>query len=204
MRILILMPLDEQHVHAATAIYKYLNPKYQQITFAMPMFMEYLIDTHISKNWTYATYDSIISCKSYCKTAEETNGDLIIIGNADKKFTFDAIFNFQDIDEALPYKDNFIEHLLSLKAVQNDPILLAPIDHLYTAADSLLTLKNCKATADFIGQYMTTDPHINEIRSLYDLDAFKTYSYAIKKAVAANDKKEGNLRPDKNNNQTSK
>lgn len=204
MKILILMPLDEQHVYAATGIYKHLDPKYQQITFAMPMFMEYLVDTHISKNWTYATYDSIISSKSYCQAAEDTNGDLIIIGNVDKKYKFDAVFNFQEIDEALPYKDSFIEHLLNTKAVQLDPILFNPINSLYTAADSLLALKNCEATADFINHYMKTDPHINEIHSLYDLEAFKTYSYAIKKAVAADDKKKkAKLRADKNDHSAS-
>lgn len=196
-----MMPLDEQHVHAATGIYKKLEKKYQEVTFAMPMFMEYLIDTGVSKNWTYATYDTILSSKSFCEAAKEKNNDLIIIGNVDKKYEFDAIFNFQEINEALPYKDNFIEHLLKLDVVQTDPVLLNPINNLYPASASQLALKNCSATADFINRYMKTDPHINEIQQLYDLDAFKKYKVAIQKAVR-DAKKEEDQNADKNSNKT--
>lgn len=47
MKILILMPLDEKWVYMATGLYKALTAKAKEVTFAMPQYMEYLIDTKI-------------------------------------------------------------------------------------------------------------------------------------------------------------
>ena len=51
MKILVLMPLDEQHVFAATAIYHYL-PKYlQDRCFSLPMYRQYLRDCKLERSW---------------------------------------------------------------------------------------------------------------------------------------------------------
>lgn len=189
MKILILMPLDEQHVYAATGIYKNLSPELQNITLAMPMFMEYLIETHISPNWVYALFDTLISAKSYCKTAEQSKGDLIIIGNTLKDYQFDAVFNFQDIEEALPYKDNFIEHLLNDEQIKENQVLLQQIAGLHEAHESILPLMNCKASAQFIEDYMKTDPQLDKITVAFDVEKFGKY---LKKNTPNKENKDGN------------
>lgn len=178
MKILILMPLDEQHSYAAMGIYKYLSPETREITFPMPMYQDYMIQNKISNNWTEACYYSLVSAKSFCMAARADNKryhNLVIIGNTDKQFEFDAVFNFQEIEESLPYKDNFIEHLLNNSLITSDPVLLRPIENLHTADESQLALRNCKATAEFIEAYLKTDPHIDEIRGKYDLEMFTKY-----------------------------
>lgn len=50
MKILILMPCSEAWTYHATGIYKALPQDVKEITFAMPMYMEYLVDTKISQD----------------------------------------------------------------------------------------------------------------------------------------------------------
>lgn len=165
MKILVLMPLEEQYVYAATGIYKNMPEDVQQITFAMPMFMEYLVTTKISNNWTFALYDALISAKNIYNAAEDR--DLIIIGNISSDLKFDAVFNFQDIEKELDYKDLTIKKLLSLDAIKNDPVLFQPIAALHEAHESTFTLKNCEATADFLSSFIKTDPHLEQIEKTY-------------------------------------
>ena len=61
MKILVLMPLDQQHVDMSAAIYKALPHEIKEHTFAMPMFMEYLISVGKSQNWLWAFFDAIVS-----------------------------------------------------------------------------------------------------------------------------------------------
>lgn len=189
MKILILMPLDEQHVYAATGIYKNLSPELQNITLAMPMFMEYLVETHISPNWTYALFDTLISAKTYCHAAEQEKCNLIIIGNTLKDYQFDAVFNFQDIEEALPYKDNFIDHLLNDEQIKESQVLLQQIAGLHEAHESILSLINCKASAQFIEDYMKTDPQLDKITAAFDVEKFGKY---LKKNTPNKENKDGN------------
>lgn len=154
MKILVLMPLDEKYVYAATGIYKSLSKEMKDITFAMPMFMQYAISTKISPDWVYAAFDTIVSAESIYKTASANkDGDLIIIGNIDKKYEFDAVFNFQDIeDDSLEYKDYFIEKVKDV--VKDSEILLSKINNLHDASESKMSLKDCKATAHFLENYI--------------------------------------------------
>jgi hypothetical protein len=153
MKILILMPCDEQHVYAAAGIYKALPNEMKDITFPMPMFMDYLIENKIVGNWIMAFFDSLISMKNIYNAA--MNRDLLIIGTAPVDMEFDIVFNFQDIEQDLPYKDAFLEKIR--EAVKSDEMLLKMVSNLYSADASKMPLHNCIATADFITKYMKTD-----------------------------------------------
>ena len=155
MKILVLMPCDEQHVHAATKIYEMLPQEIKECTFAMPMFMEYLIETKIVRNWIFSFYDTLISAQHLYEAAEREDEDLIIIGNIPANYKFDIVFNFQDIEQSLSYKDTFIEKIKEL--VQEDEKLYSMISNLHKANESELALQNCIATADFLTNYIKAD-----------------------------------------------
>lgn len=173
MKILLLMPCDEQHTYAATGIYKALPKEIKDITFAIPCFMEYLIDSKVVGNWLMALFDSMLSCRKLCDAATQTNDDLIIIGNAPMDVKFDAIFNFQEIDEALPYKDRFME--MAGKLTAEDDRLSSMVLDVHTAEESIMPLYNCVATADFLTHYLKSDDSIKELQKKYrkQLDELK-------------------------------
>lgn len=164
MKILVLMPLDQQHVDAAAGIYNNLPKEVQEITFPMPMFMEYAVISGVSKNWTYAFFDTIVSANNICKSATKQD-NLIVIGNVAKEHEFDVVFNFQEIDETLPYQDLFAEKLLEV--VESEPTLTKVIKNLHKGPESVFSLQNCKATAEFLTKYLDTDPKIDELRASY-------------------------------------
>ena len=85
MKILILMPCDEKWVHAATGIFKNLAPEVKEVAYPIPMYMEYLIDTRISKNWLEAFFDAQLSARAYCDAAQKNDLDLLVIGNVSKE-----------------------------------------------------------------------------------------------------------------------
>lgn len=155
MKILVLMPCDEQHVYAAAGIYKALPNELKEVTFPMPMFMDYLIQNKVVGNWIMAFFDSLISMKNLYKAATEANDNLLIIGTAFADMEFDAVFNFQEIEESLPYEDKFIEKIR--EAVKSDEKLTDMVNNLYDGASSKLALMNCVASADFLTKYMNTD-----------------------------------------------
>lgn len=169
MKILVLMPCDEQHVYAASKIYERLPAEVKDHTFAMPMFMQYLISTKIVGNWVFAFYDTLLSAEKLLDAAE--NDDFILIGNCPNYFKFDAVFNFQDIEEMLPYQDAFIEKIKTL--VAEDAGLSTMIATLHEAKESQLALINCQATADFLAAYLKTDPHLEEIKKQFKNLNFK-------------------------------
>jgi len=163
MRILVLMPLDEKSVYMAAGIYKALPHELQDRTFCMPMFMDYLVQTGLVKNWGYALFDTLLTAK---KLYEADDEDLIIIGNTDKKYEFDAIFNFQDIEKDLPFEDEFVNKVKEL--VQSEEVLVKMINNLYENKDSIMPLHNCVATADFLTAYIETDPGLDKLRKEYE------------------------------------
>ena len=160
MKILLLMPLDEKYVWIATAIFSRLNEKVKQVTFPMPMYMEYLFQTKKAENWTYAMFDTIVSANYLYKTAKEKNEDFILIGNCKAENEFDAVFNFQDIEEELPYKDNFLEHIQTL--VNDEPLLKDTLAGFHQQSESQMSLINCTATAHFLERYIDTDMEIKD------------------------------------------
>ena len=163
MKILILMPLDEKWSYLAMGLYKALPSKYKDRTFSMPMFMDYLVQTKVAENWTYALLDAVSSAKHLYEASKDD--DFILIGNIKRDFKFDKVFNFQDefIDSA--YKDNFLEKIREL--VKEDSLLTNFLDNFYNNEDSTMPLHNIDASAAFISDYMQTDPHIDEILEEY-------------------------------------
>ena len=166
MKILVLMPLDEQHVWVATRIFQVLNKETKDITFPMPMYMEYLIQTKQEENWTYAMYNSVIAAKMLYNTAVEKNEDFILIGNCKADLKFDLIVNFQDHEIELPYEDKFLDKIREL-VKDGDPILTETIADFHTTNDSVLQMKNCSATAHFLEKYIKTDPQIEQLEEDY-------------------------------------
>lgn len=166
MKILVLMPCDERMVYYAAKIYKELPNDVKDITFSMPMFMDYLISSKIVGNWVYAFFDSLVSMKNIYKTASKSNDNLIVFGTAPKKMKFDAIFSFQDDAEQMPYEDKFIDKVKEI--VADEYKLRRYVEDLYGADDSKFNLYNCKATAGFLADYLKTDPHLEDIRAKYE------------------------------------
>lgn len=146
------MPCDEQHVYAAEGIYKHLPEEIKNVTFPMPMFMDYLIQTKTVGNWIMAFMDTLYSAKKLYECADK---DLIVIGTLPTTCEFDAIFNFQEIDESLPYEDKFLEKIKEI--VKPERVLSDMVDNLVTADKSIFALHDCKATADFLSKYIKTD-----------------------------------------------
>jgi len=163
MKILLLMPLDEKFSYMAMGIYNNLPHEIKDKTFCMPTFMDYLVNVKVCPNYEYAIFDTILSAKKVYDAAK--GDDLIIIGNMPKEYKFDAIFNFQDLVEDLPYKDFFLEKVI--EKVAGEEILMKMVNNMYAKEDSKLALHNCTATADFLTAYLDTDPHLNKIEKDY-------------------------------------
>ena len=172
MKILILMPLDEKWVYMANGIYSALPAKAKDVTFGMPIFMQYCMTTKATPNWIYAVYDALVAVRSVYEAAKDE--DLIIIGNCSKDLEFDEIFNFQDIEEDMPFEDKFMEKIQEL--VKEDESLTKYVNNLYTNDDSKMALHNITATADFIAAYLETDPKIEQIKNEYK-DKIKLKKY---------------------------
>lgn len=168
MKILVLMPCDEQHVYAAAGIYKALPSEMKECCFPMPMFMDYLIQNKIVGNWIFAFFDAFVSMKNVYKTAQKHKENLIVIGTAPKNMKFDAIFSFQDIEHTEEYQDNFLTKIIK-PAVAEDKTLSSLIAHLYDKEHVQFQLKNCIASADFLSAYIQTDvkDKLEEIKEKY-------------------------------------
>lgn len=172
MKLLVLMPLDEKMVYNATTLYEALPEDVKEHTFPMPMYMQYLMTTKVCKNWIEAFFDSILSARALYRAAEKGGHDLIILGNIDKDFKFDAVFNFQDAELTLPYEDKFAQKIQTI--VESEEPLLSIVSNLHTAEESKFSLRNCQASATFLSSYLTTDPKLDEIKAKYaDVLKFK-------------------------------
>lgn len=156
MKILVLMPCDEQHVYAAAGIYKALPSEMKECCFPMPMFMDYLIQNKIVGNWIFAFFDALASMKSVYKTAVANGDNILVIGTAPKDFEFDAVFSFQDIEETMDYQDLFLDKIIK-PSVKEDDLLNQMVSNLYELSDVEFTLTDCIASADFLTAYMETE-----------------------------------------------
>ena len=162
MKILVLMPLQEQSAYMAMGIWKNMPAEVKDKTFCMPAFMDYLVTTKLVPNWEYALFDTILCAEKMAAVEDE---DLIILGNVKKDLHFDVVFNFQDVKESLPYEDKFVEMMKN--KVRSEEILFNKVNNLYTNEDSKMALHNCRATADFLTDYLKTDPKLGQIRKEY-------------------------------------
>ena len=166
MKILVLMPCQEQSVYAAAAIYKNMAQDVKDKTFMMPLFMDYLVQTKLTSDWVSSFYDTLVTAKTIIAAANEADDDLIIFGNVNKDMCeFDAIFSFQDIEETLPYEDKFLEKIKQM--VSEDELLTSYINHTYSSDDAKMWLRDCRATADFLGAYIKTDTE-KKLKKLQD------------------------------------
>lgn len=156
MKILVLMPCDEQHVYAAAGIYKALPSEMKECCFPMPMFMDYLIQNKIVGNWIFAFFDAFASMKSVYKTAIANGDNILVIGTAPKDFEFDAVFSFQDIEETMDYQDLFLDKIIK-PSVKEDDLLNQMVSNLYELSDVEFALRDCIASADFLTAYMETE-----------------------------------------------
>lgn len=170
MKILVLMPCDEQHVFAAMSIYKALPKEIKEQCFPMPMFMDYLIQTKIVGNWVFAFFDAMISMQNVYKTALQNNDDLIVIGTAPKELEFDIVFSFQEIETKESYKDNFLEKVIK-PCVKEDMLLHNMVNNLYDINDIKLALYNSIASADLLSAYLKTDvkDKLDKLKKEYEL-----------------------------------
>ena len=172
MTILVLMPLDEKYVYLANALYSALPNNIKDKTLCMPMFMQWAITTKATKTWTEAMFMSLVTVQSAARIATTTKDDLLVIGNCDKKFKFDVVFNMQDAERSEAYKDLFIDKIVEkideLGPEDTDRDLLSSyISHLYGDKDSKMALRNIVATADFLTAYMGTGVDLDDIKAKY-------------------------------------
>lgn len=165
MKILVITDCSERGIHYATTLYKNLSREIKDITFCIPMFMEYLIDTKIEPKYLSAFFYSLVSMKSVYKAAEEKNDDLIVIGNAPKELTFDAVFSFAGEDDKENSADAFIDYVKQLV------VGLKPLEkyanNLYAESDCTFSLHNCSASSQFIEDYIKTEPKLDKIKEKY-------------------------------------
>lgn len=163
MKILVLMPLQEQSAYMAMGIYKALPAEVKDKCFCMPAFMDYLVVSKICPNWEYALFDTLFASQKILEVPDE---DVIIIGNVKKDYQFDAIFNFQDLNEDMKYNDPFLDTMR--EKVASEELLANMVNDMYRAEDSRMTLHNCQATADFLAAYLGTDPHLDDLKKEYE------------------------------------
>ena len=156
MKILVLMPCDEQHVYAAAGIYKALPNDMKECCFPMPMFMDYLIQNKVVGNWVFAFFDAFASMKNVYKTALKEKENILVIGTAPRDFEFDAVFSFQDIEVTEEYNDLFLNKIIK-PAVAEDELLSSMVSNLYDETDVKFKLRDCMASADFLTAYMDTE-----------------------------------------------
>ena len=98
------------------------------------------------------------------KIQQESNKDFLLIGNIAPQYEFDAIFNFQEVDQDLPYEDMYVD---KLKTSFADIPVLSNNLKFYDGSASQMTLHNIAAAAEFLSSYMKTDPHLEEIKQKY-------------------------------------
>lgn len=174
MKILVLMPLDEKYTYLATALYNALPHEIKDKTFNMPMFMQWAITTKMSQNWTQALVWSLASAGFSVQAAAAKQDDILVIGNCDKEYEFDAVFNMQDINESMPYKDLFLEKVIEQisanqynQTPEEQETVLKYLSNLYIDKDSKMSLRNISASADFLALYMRTGVNLEEIKQNY-------------------------------------
>lgn len=174
MKILVLMPLDEKYTYTALGIYNNLPFEIKQKCFMMPTFMDYLVTIKLAPNWEQAAFDALVASEKLYNAAVQKKDDIIVIGNINKEYEFDAVFNFQDEKEEEPYSDSFLDKLKAKIAASSElteeerSLLSKHIDNLYVADDSKLSLVNFTATADLLTAYLQTDPKLDIIKKEYE------------------------------------
>ena len=177
MKILVLMPLDERQVYNCVGLWKaFVAAQGQEWTsnnlFFMPLYMDYLTTTGKSINWMEAAGQAIISTK---EMVAANNKNIIVFGNLPVTVTtFDYVFNFQQNDQAIPYKDLVLEVICKTAQESNDDYLKQLFSNFYKADASIMALQNFTATADFLSKWYTSEKQMAQVTERYK-DKFKIF-----------------------------
>ena len=176
MKILVLMPLDERQVYNCVGLWKaFVAAQGQKWTsdnlFFMPLYMDYLTTTGKSVNWMEAAGQAIISAKEMVSSSKS----IIVFGNLPvDAATFDYIFNFQQNDQAIPYKDLVLEAICKTAQESNDDYLKQLFSNFYTADASIMALQIFTATAGFLSKWYTSEEQVDTVTERYK-DKFKIF-----------------------------
>ena len=88
--------------------------------------------------------------------------------------SFDYIFNFQQNDQAIPYKDLVLEAICKTAQGSNDNYLKQLFSNFYQADASIMALQNFTATAEFLSKWYTSEEQMNTVNERYK-DKFKIF-----------------------------
>lgn len=185
MKILVLMPLDERYVYLSSAIYKGLDDEVKKITFAIPMFADYLRAVKYggedSNDWLYPTVFALYSANKMCSQVKKDE-NLIIIGNVSKDYElspFDLIFNFQDDELKLTYDDKFL--IKAQEICKDEEPIMKLMTNIHKAEESLYPLTNCGATAILLTELIKSNKPLEELKAKYEKLLNKVDNIKIKK-----------------------
>ena len=172
MKILVLMPLNEREVYNCAVIENALTADSKDNSFFMPMYMDYLVQVKIAKNWVEALFLSIKAAQSIYETADKEGKDLILFGNIDKNYKFDLVYSFMDNEEVLYYEDKGTAEVRKtvMEEMKNDAVLQKCYDsikNLYDAKDVNMPLTNCDATGDFISAMIKSNVEVEKVLNKY-------------------------------------
>lgn len=163
MKILVLMPVGTEYAATGFEFYKNLSDYALNCTVVICNVVDYLLETNAQDNYGIAVLNAITGTEKVYEEAVENNEDVVIFGNVNKKYDFDLIFNFQDVnDDTLPYEDKLIDKMREISFDAPD-VSAEELEfyNLHTADESQLTLKNSKATAELISELLASKPIIN-------------------------------------------
>lgn len=129
-----------------------------------------------------AAGQAVISAKEMVSSGHQRN--FIVFGNLPSKgvanYGFDYIFNFQQNDQALPYKDLFLETICKTAIEEGDNYLKQLFSNFYSAEDSAMALQDFAATVDFLGRWVASEEKLNMVQEKYK-DKFKIFKELVKK-----------------------
>ena len=167
MRILVLMPCDERQTYQASGLMKYLDKEAAKYTFSMPMYMDYLRITKLVKNEFSNYCYTALAAKKLVEASIQHDEPLIICGNVNKNYSFDAILTFMDGEETQPYEDKFLDKIRS-QLDFSDADLSKLKDYflnLYEDKDAIFRMKDWKAAAEFISKYFKSNQKLEEVKA---------------------------------------
>lgn len=159
MNILVLMPIDEQHSISSMQLMLDMGAK-KGAALPLASYADYLVSTHLAKNWEEASLKALISVDEYMRNGEKHH---VIIGNAPKgKYRWDLIVSFDDGEVFEAYEDRFLEKIKkNYKEKEFNPII-EMLNSLYTKDDCKMILINSKASGEFLSKYLDTEIKIDE------------------------------------------
>lgn len=159
MKILVLMPVGQDYSAIGGEICKNLPENIFDNTMIMSMIVDYLLETGVTDNYGVAVVNAIMACNNLYDEAVANGEDIIIFGNVGIDKEFDMVFNFQDPDDdTLEYKDLLIEKIVDIVSIGDVSKEEMEIFNLHSADESILTLKNCKATAELMSELIASKP----------------------------------------------